>query len=75
MPVTAYVLLNIRSGKEYEIADKLKSINGVKEVTITYGLWDIVVKVEVGCLGELDKIVFTIRRIDGVEQTTTLVGI
>ncbi len=75
MPITAYILLNIRTGKEYEIADKLKSMELVKEVTITYGLWDIVAKIEVKSMSELDKIVFNIRNIDGVEQTATLVGI
>ncbi|MCD6563546.1 MAG: Lrp/AsnC ligand binding domain-containing protein [Thermoproteales archaeon] len=75
MPITAYILLNIRTGKEYEIADKLKNIESIKEVTITYGLWDIVAKIEVGSMSELDKIVFTIRSIEGVEQTATLVGI
>jgi len=75
VPITAYILLNIRTGKEYEIADKLKNIESIKEVTITYGLWDIVAKIEVGSMSELDKIVFTIRSIEGVEQTATLVGI
>jgi len=75
VPITAYILLNIRTGKEYEIADKLKNIESIKEVTITYGLWDIIAKIEVGSMSELDKIVFTIRSIEGVEQTATLVGI
>ena len=75
VPITAYILLNIRTGKEYEIANRLKSVDSVKEVTITYGLWDIVTKIEVNSMSELDKIVFTIRSIEGVEQTATLVGI
>jgi len=71
----AYILINIETGKEYEIVDRIKKIEGVTEALITYGMWDIVVRVEVYSLPYLDKIVSTIRQIDGVRQTTTLISI
>ena len=71
----AYILINIETGKEYEVVDKIKKIEGVTEALITYGMWDIVVRVEVCSLPYLDKIVSTIRQIDGVRQTTTLISI
>lgn len=73
--VTAYVLATIRAGMEYDVAEEIKKIRGVKEVLITYGVWDAVVRVEVSSLSELDKVVTQIRSIEGIEYTTTLVGV
>lgn len=75
MAITAFILANIRTGREYEIADAIRSISGVVEVTITYGLWDIVAKVRASSMSDLDRIVSTVRKIEGVEQTATLVGV
>lgn len=74
MPV-AYVLATVRTGREYDVIEEIKRMKGVKEVTLTYGLWDLVIKVETETLGELDNIVTSIRRIEGVEQTATLIGV
>jgi len=74
MPV-AYVLATVRTGREYDVIEEIKRMKGVKEVTLTYGLWDLVIKVETETLGELDNIVTNIRRIEGVEQTATLIGV
>ena len=74
-PVIAYLLVNVRPQKEYDIAKEIEKFRNIKEVTITYGLWDIVVKVRAPSLEELDKIVHSIRQINGVERTTTLIGV
>ena len=74
-PVVAYVLATVQTGLEYDVVERVKRIEGVKEVTITYGMWDLVIKVEVENLGELDKVIFTIRNEEGVKRTTTLIGV
>lgn len=71
----AYVLINVESGKEYDVASEISSIPQVKDVLITYGLYDIVVKVETESLRELEEVVHRIRKVSGVRQTTTLVGV
>ncbi len=46
MPI-AYVLISCELGSEKAIVDELKSIEGVKEVQPTYGIYDVIAKVEV----------------------------
>lgn len=75
MPIIAYILANVRTGKEYEVIDAIRKMEGIVEVTLTYGLWDLVAKVETNSMSDLDRIVTSIRRIEGVEQTATLVGV
>gem|GEM_PF-909551 len=73
--VVAFVLATIRTGKEYDVVEEVRKIEGVKEVFITYGVWDALIRVEVSSLSELDKVVTQIRGVEGVEYTTTLVGV
>ncbi len=73
--ITAYILAVTRTGREYDVAEELSKLEGVQEVTITYGTWDIVIKVEVKSMSELDKLVTTIRRIEGILRTETLIGV
>lgn len=73
--VIAFVLATIRTGYEYDVVDEVKKIDGVKEVLITYGIWDAVIRIEVSTLSELDRIITSIRSIKGVEHTVTLVGV
>ena len=74
-PIVAYVLAVVQTGKEYDVVEELKKLDGIVDVTITYGQWDLVIKVEVGSLEELDKLVTEIRQTKGIERTTTLLGI
>ncbi len=73
--VEAYVLIKVESGKEYDVARKVEGIEGVKEVLITYGMYDMIVKVEAGTINKLKEIVLSIRKIDGVVETVTLIGV
>ena len=74
--VEAYVLITVETGSEYEVAERIKKLsNDVRDVLITYGIYDIVVKIETNSLDKLNQIVTKIRKIEGVKQTTTLVGI
>ncbi len=75
MPIVAYILATVKTGREYEVIDAIKGMKGVKEITLTYGLWDLVIKVEVEAWGQLDDLITKIRRIEGVESTATLVGV
>jgi DNA-binding Lrp family transcriptional regulator len=59
---------------EHTAAQKIKKMNEVKEVLVTYGLYDLVVRIEAKSLGQLDKIVTDIRQMTEIKQTSTLVG-
>jgi DNA-binding Lrp family transcriptional regulator len=46
----------------------------VTESLVTYGLWDIVARIETEDLQKLDQIITEIRKIQEITQTSTLVG-
>jgi len=72
--VKAYVVATVKRGTEHKVAEKIREMKEVTEVLITYGLYDIVVRIEAKTLGHLDKIVTDIRQITEIKQTSTLVG-
>jgi DNA-binding Lrp family transcriptional regulator len=72
--VKAYVVATVKRGKEHGAAQKIRKTKEVTEVLVTYGLYDIVVRIEAQSLGQLDKIVTDIRQMAEIQQTSTLVG-
>lgn len=44
--VTAFVLINCDLGKEEEVVQHLLSLNGVREIRATHGVYDVIAKVE-----------------------------
>jgi len=72
--VKAYVLATVKRGTEHEAAQKLKKINEVTDILVTYGLYDLVIRIEAESLGQLDKIVTDIRQMPEIKMTSTLVG-
>ena len=75
MPI-AYVLISCELGSEKAIVDELKSIEGVKEVEPTYGIYDVIAKVEVQDEQKLREVItFKIRKMNQVRATITLLKI
>jgi DNA-binding Lrp family transcriptional regulator len=72
--VKAYVVATVKRGKEHDAAQKIRKTKEVTEVLVTYGLYDIVVRLEAKSLGQLDKIVTDLRQMAEIQQTSTLVG-
>ncbi len=73
---SAYVLINCDLGSEDSVIKEINALKGVKEVKGTYGVYDIVVKVEGGTMEELkDTITWKIRRMPKVRSTVTLIVI
>jgi DNA-binding Lrp family transcriptional regulator len=72
--VKAYVLAIVKRGAEHEMAEKIKKIEDVTEVLVTYGMWDLVARIETKNLGKLDKIITEIRQTPEIEQTSTLIS-
>lgn len=72
--VKAYVVATVKRGKEHDAAQKIRKTKEVTEVLVTYGLYDIVVRIEAKSLGQLDKIITDIRQMAEIQQTSTLVG-
>jgi DNA-binding Lrp family transcriptional regulator len=72
--VKAYVVATVKRGTEHDAAQKIRKIKEVTEVLVTYGLYDVVVRIEAKSLGHLDKIVTDIRQMAEIKQTSTLLG-
>ena len=72
MTVRAYLLAVVKRGTEHEITGQIRKLEEVKEVDITYGLWDLIARIETENLQKLDKIITDIRKIPEIEQTNTL---
>jgi DNA-binding Lrp family transcriptional regulator len=72
--VKAYVVATVKRGTEHNAAQKIRKIKEVTEVLVTYGLYDVVVRIEAKSLGHLDKIVTDIRQMAEIKQTSTLLG-
>jgi len=70
----AIVLINTEIGSETEVFNSLKTIEGVREVYETYGMYDIVVIVEAPSHDAIrDIIINKIRKIPHVKSTTTMI--
>ncbi len=72
--VTSYTLARVEPAKDTLVYHQVKKLPEVKEVITTYGEYDLIIKVEVDSLEDLDTFVFhKLRIIEGVDSTTTLI--
>ncbi len=73
---TAYVLVNCDLGSEEDIIEDIKHMDSVKEVSGTFGAYDIIAKVENQDREKLrEAITWNIRKLAHVHSTLTLMGI
>jgi len=73
-PIKAYFMAIVKRGSEHEVAKKLRKLNGVTEVVVTYGLYDVIVRIEAQNLGQLDSLITEMRKIEEIVETSTLIG-
>ena len=70
----AYVLFNVESGSEDSVLKQLRSLNNVEEAYVSYGVYDLVVRVKADTMEELkDAVSHKIRTIKQVRSTLTLI--
>jgi len=71
--ITSYTLVRVFPAKDKEVYNNVKGFSEVKEIVLTYGEYDLVIKVELPSMDSLDNFIFNkLRSIDGVAATTTL---
>lgn len=74
--ITAYVLLRVKPGMDKDVFLNVKKLSQVKEAIVVYGEYDLLVRIDVPLMEDLDTFIFdTIRMISGVESSTTLIKI
>jgi DNA-binding Lrp family transcriptional regulator len=70
----AYVLFNVESGSEESVLKQLKNISNIEEAYVSYGVYDLVVRVKANTMEELkDSVTHKIRTIKQVRSTLTLI--
>lgn len=67
------MLISCEIGEEHPIYLKLKEIPEIKDCTITFGNYDIVVSLETETINQLNNIISTkIRKVGKIRSTITL---
>jgi DNA-binding Lrp family transcriptional regulator len=70
----AFVLCKLAPGKEQKAVQRIRSIDGVTDVFMTFGGWDVILAAEADTVDKLSGlIVAQVRGVDGVAATETLV--
>ncbi|WP_297063664.1 Lrp/AsnC ligand binding domain-containing protein [Thermococcus sp.] len=73
--IEAFVLIVVKPGNEEKVYEKLKDDPRVKEAYRVYGEYDIILRVEVPTIDDLDKFHDeTLRKIKEIEMTETLIA-
>ncbi len=72
--IVAYVIMIVEVGKEYEVLEEVKKFSEVTEARVVYGEFDLVVRLEVNSIKDLERVVMGLRRIKGVLRTATLIS-
>jgi len=71
--ITSYTLVRVLPAKDKEVYGRIKKFVEVKDVILTYGEYDLILKVESESLEDLDHFIFNkLRTTEGVAATTTL---
>lgn len=70
----AFVLINCEPGKESSILKQLQELNNVVDVQETFGIYDMVAKIESDSQSHLDNVFSSqIRKLSNVTSTLTLI--
>ncbi|GAB6102702.1 Lrp/AsnC ligand binding domain-containing protein [Thermococcus atlanticus] len=70
-----FILIVVKPGNEEKVFNRLKDNPRVREIYRLYGEYDIVVRIEVNSIRELDEFHDSVlRRIKEIEMTETLIA-
>jgi DNA-binding Lrp family transcriptional regulator len=72
--VEAYILIKVKVGAERNVVEKLKKLKEIRDINELYGEWDIIAKIEVPNIEDLDALITEkIRDNDEIELTSTMI--
>jgi DNA-binding Lrp family transcriptional regulator len=70
----AFLLISAEIGREKDVASELEAIPNVREVHVTYGVYDVIAKVEAETPEKLkETITNKIRTLEHIKSTLTMV--
>ena len=71
--IEAYIMMNIKSGSEDEVCEKLTTYKEVEEVAVIYGEYDAIIKVKTENMKTLDNFITeTLRALPNIFLTATM---
>ncbi|RJS75346.1 Lrp/AsnC family transcriptional regulator [Candidatus Bathyarchaeota archaeon] len=71
--IKAYVMCKVSSGSEREVCKTIAEYPFIADVNIIYGEYDIITKIQVENLQQLDYIIDKVRMIPSVTFTSTVI--
>lgn len=73
--VTAYIFVITKPGSRSDISkSSFLSMKGVKDVTEVYGEYDLIIKVTVPKMEDLQTFILDLRKVGGIEKTATMIS-
>ena len=70
----AFILINVESGSEDDVLRQVKSMGFVEEAYVSYGVYDLIIKVRAATMAELkDDVTQKIRQMKQVHSSLTLI--
>jgi DNA-binding Lrp family transcriptional regulator len=72
--VIGVTMINVVPGEERGVYNSLLKIAGVREVFHVFGEYDFIAIIDVNGLSDINKSVDTLREIEGVTSTKTIIG-
>ncbi len=70
----AFVLIRTKAGKELDVVEKVKEMGEVKDAWAVYGEFDIIARVEVESMPELNSFILEkLRKMSDIVMTSTLI--
>ncbi len=72
--ITAVVGLRVKQGREQDTLDRLEDVEGVQEIHLTTGEWDVVMRIYAEDADQLRELMFErVARMDGFDRSQTMV--
>jgi DNA-binding Lrp family transcriptional regulator len=72
----AFVLINTEIDAMEKVLKALENVENVKEAYSTFGVYDVIVKVEAPSMDKIkDLVTYRIRKLDGVRSSLTMIVI
>ena len=72
--ISAFTVVKVSSQKNVDVFEKIKKLPMIKEVTLVYGEYDVIVKTRTKSMEELNRFIYNIlRKIPYITMTTTMI--
>jgi DNA-binding Lrp family transcriptional regulator len=72
--VVAVCFVNTELGKEVRVRSRLSMFQGVRRVIELFGEYDFMLVIDADSLRQINYIIDSIRKIEGVKATKTIIG-